>query len=64
MNPKEYAKELYYKFTTYSPVHSDNKQCALIAINEMLDFRNKLYFNKGSLANQYLLEVKQEIEKM
>jgi hypothetical protein len=40
------------------------KQCALIAVDEMLDFRNKLYINEGSLAHQYLVEIKQEIEKL
>jgi hypothetical protein len=40
------------------------KQCALIAIDEMLDFRNGLYINEGSLAHQWLLDVKQEIEKL
>ena len=38
------------------------KQCALIAMDEMLDFRNALYINEGSLAHQWLLDVKQEIE--
>ena len=40
------------------------KQCALIAVDEMLDFRNSLYINEGSLTHQYLLNVKQEIEKL
>jgi hypothetical protein len=40
------------------------KQCALIAVDEMLDFRNGLYINEGSLAHQWLLDVKQEIEKL
>ena len=38
------------------------KRCALIAMDEMLDFRNALYINEGSLAHQWLLDVKQEIE--
>ena len=38
------------------------KQCALIAVDEMLDFRNALYINEGSLAHQWLLDVKQEIQ--
>jgi hypothetical protein len=40
------------------------KQCALIAVDEMLDFRNGLYINEGSLIQRYLLGVKQEIEKL
>jgi hypothetical protein len=38
------------------------KSCALIAVDEMLDFRNALYINEGSLAHQWLLDVKHEIE--
>ena len=37
------------------------KKCALIAVDEMLDFRNGLYMNEGSIVHQYLLDVKQEI---
>jgi len=40
------------------------KQSALIAVDEMLDFRNGLYINEGSLAHKYLLDIKQEIEKL
>ena len=38
------------------------KQSALIAVDEMLDFRNGLYINEGSLAHKYLLDIKHEIE--
>jgi NADPH-dependent 2,4-dienoyl-CoA reductase/sulfur reductase-like enzyme len=40
------------------------KQCALIAVDEMLDFRNGLYMNEGSIVHQYLMDVKEEIEKL
>ena len=40
------------------------KKCALIAVDEMLDFRNGLYMNEGSIVHQYLMDVKQEIEKL
>jgi NADPH-dependent 2,4-dienoyl-CoA reductase/sulfur reductase-like enzyme len=40
------------------------KKCALIAVDEMLDFRNGLYMNEGSIVHQYLIDVKQEIEKL
>ena len=57
MTPKEKAIEIYYKFTTYAPLHNDNKKCALIAVNEIL--------NLLPLANRnYWEEVKQEIEKL
>ncbi len=70
MTPQEKAEELVLKylrvdnntrewFNTYIA-----KQCALIAVDEMLDFRNALYINDGSLAQKYLLEVKNEIIKI
>jgi hypothetical protein len=40
------------------------KQSALIAVDEMLDFRNGLYMNEGSIVHQYLMDVKQEILKL
>ena len=78
MTPKEKAKELVYKYQNLVPTwdcYNDCSleiefrlpnmiQCALIAVDEMLDFRNKLYINEGSIAHQYLLEVKKEIEKL
>lgn len=69
MTPKEKAKELYDKFVYLLPdsgdiSKQDIKDCTLILVNEMLDFRNRLYLNEESLAHQYLLEVKQEIEKL
>jgi hypothetical protein len=39
-----------------------HKKQALIAVDEMLDFRNALYMNEGSLAHQWLLDVKHEIQ--
>jgi hypothetical protein len=77
MTPKEKAKELIdiYKKQVSMTIKDYSlvckvldidmaKQCALIAVEEMLDFRNKLYINEGSIAHQYLLEVKQKIEKL
>tara|TARA_R110000868_G_C10555798_1_gene736366 strand:- start:196 stop:378 length:183 start_codon:yes stop_codon:yes gene_type:complete len=60
MESNEYALELYYKFTTYAPLHSDNKKCALIAVDEILSFVNS--FDDDSI--EFLIEVKQEIEKL
>jgi hypothetical protein len=40
------------------------KKCALIAVDEMIDIRNGLYINEGSIAHQWLLDVKHEIEKL
>jgi hypothetical protein len=71
MTPQEKAKELIDK---YKPICGGYwggninkqfaKQSALIAINEMLDYRNALFINEGSLAHQYLLQVKEEINKL
>ena len=40
------------------------KKCAIIAVDEMIDIRNGLYINEGSIAHQWLLDVKHEIEKL
>ena len=62
--PKEKAEELHYiyvkKIYKRTLTYSDKtaKQCALIVVNEMLDFRNGLYINEGSLAHKYLLDIK------
>ena len=66
MTPKEKAEDLFKKMfcSSRSIKVEQSKKCALIAIDEMLDFRNNLYMNKGSLAHQYLIEVKKEIEKI
>lgn len=40
------------------------KQCALIAVDEILYFRNGMYINERGLLHQYLLDVKTEIEKL
>ncbi len=65
MKAKEKAKDLLDKFSNIALLDSyEAKQCALIAVDEMLDFRNALYINEGSLAHKYLLDIKQEIEKL
>jgi hypothetical protein len=66
MTPKEKAAELIvnYQLKCKSLNYDEAKQCALIAVDEMLDFRNGLYINEGSLAHKYLLDIKQEIEKL
>jgi hypothetical protein len=72
MTPKEKAKELISKYNfehlgdryILHQTVDESKRCALIAVDEMLDFRNGLYINEGSLAHKYLLEIKHEIEKL
>jgi hypothetical protein len=65
MTPKEKAIELYYIFTMYAPLHSDNKQCALIAVDEIIEEVREYCddnFHQDRLV--YWQEVKIEIEKL
>jgi len=72
MTPKEKAKELVEKFgfaiahditeDGYFTNVTSAKECAIICINEMIDFRNGLYVNEGSLVHRRLLNIKKEIE--
>ena len=77
MSAKEKADELFWKYrpiiagkqfvtglVLMSEAKELTKQCALIAVDEMLDFRNGLYINEGSLAHKHLLYIKHEIEKL
>ena len=68
MTPKEKAKELYYSFTMYAPLHSDNKECALIAVNEILksvSVNKVLYLTDMTYQiYTYWSKVKDEIEKL
>jgi hypothetical protein len=68
MTPREKADELYSKYDDLlnkdfgNPIVFDNqiKQCALIAVDEILQ-SNNLY---NSIKTKFYLEVKQEIEKL
>jgi uracil-DNA glycosylase len=67
MTPKQKAYKLRYLISVALDLKTDDVKvlkCALITVDEILDFRNKLYINEGSIAHQYLLEVKQEIKKL
>ena len=68
MTPKEKAKELYNKFNPFvamTDFYGDNvehrftKQCALIAVDEILNC-----YNWPSSELEYYQEVKSEIEKL
>jgi len=72
MTPKEKANKIISTFFIMSRhdkliedfnLHTA-KKCALIAVDEMIDIRNGLYINEGSIAHQWLLDVRQEIEKL
>lgn len=67
MTPKEKAEELYknYEFVyiqNYTSKH-EVKECALIAVNEILKDREEID-GMRVINDPYWLEVKQEIEKL
>ena len=75
MSPKQKAEELVDKMLYCYQGHIDKytaKQCALIAVDEMIVQNGELYLNQlGEKAlqfyiknNHFLFEVKQEIEKL
>jgi len=74
MSPKEKAEDLIEKFVRYTPAEEEfeypyAKQCALIAVDELIENHNKmkdfLFSEIGYLITSpdYWQEVKQEIEK-
>ena len=69
MTAREKAKELVQKMRVHSPVweiEGDAKQCALIAVDEIIDVLVDLSFSEFTFINDvvYWNEVKQEIEKL
>lgn len=69
MNPKEEAENLVCEFSTIQSNEYDYginwemaKQCALIAVNEILNHKNN--FIQIQFQFTYWQEVKQEIEKL
>ena len=70
MAPKEKAKNLYDEFHSVLPSYNDEgqlehesaKQCALIAVEEILSFIED--DRKGFNWKDYYKEVKQELEKL
>jgi hypothetical protein len=66
MTPKEKAKELYKKMYTQHPniYPLTAKQCALIAVEEIIKTLYEYHYDSESGAYEYWQEVKQEIEKL
>ena len=60
LKAEELVNRFIYRRTDYVEI-DDAKQCALIAVDEILD--NNLWF-KDEVNNNYWQEVKQEIEKL
>ena len=68
MTPKEKAKELVEKYAIWSWTdvcdYEGAKQCALIAVDEILESHYKLLSGVNPSVYKYWQEVKQEIEKL
>jgi hypothetical protein len=65
MTPKEKALELIEKFRISKAINeSYAKQCALIAVDEILDVITSIYDYDFEKLNPYWEEVKQETEKL
>jgi hypothetical protein len=77
MTPKEKAEELVYKFKKYSyypktnndmlfvnELNNNAKQCALIAVDEILDLIITIYDYDREELDPYWKQIKQEIEKL
>jgi uncharacterized protein YjcR len=72
MTPREKADELYSKYDDLlnkdfgNPIVFDNqiKQCALIAVDEILFVLNECEDTYSENASQFYNEVKKEIEKL
>jgi len=66
MDPKEKANELVNKFN-YDNKHflmQDAKQCALIAVDEILLIKKEIWDDFHSEYFKFWQEVKQELEKL
>jgi hypothetical protein len=66
MTPKEKAKELMLKYYYLIPMNTVSfaTQCALIAVDEILDSHYKLLSGVNTYIYKYWQEVKQEINKL
>jgi hypothetical protein len=66
MTPKEKAEELVDRFYNEVRYMQRSKECALIAVDELISSHNKWddYAQTNSEEYYYWQEVKQEIEKL
>lgn len=68
MTPKQKAAQLRYLFSKELDLRSTDKKvinCALIAVEEVRFFHERLFYaTEGSLFDDYLNKVKNEIEKL
>lgn len=61
MTPREKAEDLYRTYIDYTYGNFNCKQCALIAIDEIITFGNQAGIREPMM---YWNKVKQEIEKL
>jgi len=71
MSAQDKASELISKFMPHvrwkmgqEDCMDRAKECALVAVDEMLNFQENLIITEGSIAYHYWNEVKTEIEKL
>jgi hypothetical protein len=64
MTPREKAVELVHKFGMENQYYERAKQCALIAVDEILSMGIMSHSGDWQMAKSYWEEVKQEIEKL
>jgi hypothetical protein len=66
MTPKEKAQELFTKFSSNTVHYDAAKQCAIIAVDEIIKLLVDLSDGDFTYINDviYYQEVKQEIEKL
>ena len=71
MTPKEKSKELISKFMPFvrwklsqEDCLDRAKECALVAVDVMLNFQENLIITEGSIAYHYWNEVKKEIRDL
>ena len=65
MTPKEKAIELVDKMYHYQWREKQRaKECALIAVNEIINAISTIYEHDWNILHPYWQEVKQEIEKL
>jgi len=65
MSPKEKAEQLYNKMVVDFDIdHWQIKQCALVAVDEILSMGIMSESGDWNMAKEFWEEVKQEIEKL
>ncbi len=65
MTPKEKTVDIFYKYFQATKNHNIAKQCALIAVDEIIE-ANPIKFdeNDNCIASYWWVEVKKEIEAL